>query len=273
MAKKDFEFNSVSLVGPQWNIEYIPEGLPKRRGGNVQIPYLDGERYAKKLYAPRTDTLNMWVSPFDSTGKIPSGKTAKEQLEINMEYLKGLFGVSGLVPIRKQMPDGTWRKAYAEVANGLEFERKSNGANWRIFSLELIYPDPFWYAEDEITKVYTPSSTSYSCSLNNTGTAPIRKMEIEFEGALVNPKLENLTTGVFIKIAGSISSAVIVTADTEAFTCIDDVAGVNNNWISSLTHSGDTAWFTLNSGSNSLKIYTDEAPAGTVTVKYYPAYF
>src|SRR5664280_2450986 len=97
---KEIQINGVSLIDRRWNIQYIPEGMPKKRGSNLTIPYADGEKWVKKNFEARSETLNMWVLPFDETGRIPQGKTAREQLEENIDYLKGLFGFSGLAEYR-----------------------------------------------------------------------------------------------------------------------------------------------------------------------------
>lgn len=271
MASKDFEFNGVSLISPRWNIQYIPEGIPKKRGNNVQVPYADGETWVKKSYESRTDVLNMWIKPVDATGVLPVGKAPKEQAEINVEYLKSLFGIPGLVVVRKKMADGTWRKGHAEIVNAIEFAKKVDRANYLIFSVELHFPDPFWYSETLTTVEIAPTSAAYTFSVTNAGTAPIKKMDIIYStGGFSSPKLENLSTSAWMKIDETISSGTELTVDTEACTVLDDDSA---NHFSALKHSGDTNWMTLLSGLNNMKLSCGSTPGGTVTIKYYPAYF
>jgi len=267
---KEIQIDGISLTSKRWNLEYVPEGIPKKRGNNLTVPFMDGARWVKKSYEQRTDNLNLWVLPKDENGSLLEGKTEAVQLEENIEYLKQLFGVSGLITIDKKMNDGTWRTAKAEIVDTLEFERKSETDRHRVFSVGLQFPDPFWYAATQEIETFTPNAVSYETTHQNPGTAENRKMQIKLTGGLTNPKIENTTTGVFLKLNDTITTGTTVTIDTEKFT-VTDQAG--NNLLNSLIHSGDMAWLSLAAGANSLKITMDEAPSGRIEFKYYPAYF
>lgn len=266
MIEKDFEFNGVSLVDKRWDIEYIPEGIPKKRGTNTVIPYADGARFSKKLYDQRTVTLNLWVWHCDANGVFKG----REQLEENMEYLKQLLGIPGLVQIRKQMIDETWRKSFVEVVDAIDFQRKDGSDPHRVLSLSLQFPDPFWYSENQEIIQITPTSANYSYVLNNPGTAPLRKMQILLADGLSSPKVLNNTSNVYLKLNKTIADGETITVDTEKFTALSSLDG---NVINSLIHSGDMSWMLLHAGDNNLTISGDEMPIGTITFKFYPAYF
>lgn len=95
-------------------------------------------------------------------------------------------------------------------------------------------------------------------------------MRIVFDGSFVNPKIENLTTNTWLQVLDTLTEGTILTLDTEAFTVIDES---NTNRINSLIHSGDTSWLRLNAGLNNIKITCDSTPSGSITLKYFPAYF
>lgn len=267
---KELHINGISLNSKRWNVEYIPEGMPQKRGSNMTVPFLDGARWVKKSYDQRTDNLNIWVLPRDENGILPNGKTAEEQIEENIEYLKQLLGVSGLVLVDKKMTYGTWRTARAEIVNAIEFTKKNKTDKHTVLSVGLQMPDPFWYGIEDTIQTISPNSTSFECSHKNPGTAESRKLKIILTGGLVNPKIENLDTGVFLKLNETITTGTTITIDTEKFTVSNQTG---NNLLNSLIHSGDIAWMGLIAGTNNIRITTDELPNGTIKFQYKPAYF
>ena len=271
MQYKDILINGISLVSKRWNITLIPESIPAKRGENVSVPYLDGRRFVKKNYDERREILNMYVLPFDESGMVPAGKTIRQQLEENIEYLKWLFGSSGrLLEYRKKMIDDTWRKAYVEVTSVIQFDRKTEGSNYRIFSVELLFPEPFFYDETETSDIVSPDQSTYSFVHNNKGTAMAKKMSIELSGGLINPKIINETMGVWFQVNQSITAGTTVTLDTEKFEVTDNNG---NNLIHTIIHSGDPIWMIFASGDKSLKVICDSTPNGTITFKYNAHYF
>lgn len=267
---KEIQINGISLNSKRWNVEYIPEGIPQKRGSNIIVPFLDGARWVKKSYDQRTDNLNIWILPRDENGILSNGETLKEQLEENMEYLKRILGISGLIIVSKRMTNGTWKTAKAEIVNAIEFTRKNKADKHSVLSVGLQMPDPFWYATTQEIETLNPNAVSFECTHQNPGTVESKKMLIVFTGGLMNPKIENLTTGVFLKLNDTLNAGTTVTIDTEHFT-VKDQDG--NNRLNSLIHSGDISWLSLAAGNNNLKISTDETPTGSITFKYYPAYF
>lgn len=264
---RELQFNGVSLIDPRWNVSTLPESVPARRGDNVQVPYLDGARFMKKSYDQRTETLVMWVLPVDASGDVPADKTCWEQLEENVDYLKGLFGgPGGLVPYRRRMLDGTWRAAQVEVSNTIDFTKPDDAPNSRAFSVELRMPDPFFYAEAETNETHTPDAAAYSFTHVNNGTAHAKKMQIILSGGLSNPKLENVDMGVWLQINSAIAEGTTVTIDTDAFTVVDNAG---NNLVQSFNHSGDLSWFLLHPGTNNLKLTCAETPTGNVKFRYF----
>lgn len=274
MVEKDIQINGTSLISPRWNLQYIPEGIPGKRGDNVTIPYADGERFIKKNFEARTETLNMWVLPFDEMGKVPREENTgrpliSEQLEVNIEILKVLFGFAGSATLRKKMMDGTWRKATVEVTNAIQFERKTETANHRIFSVELRFPDPYFYGETQKVEITTPTSMEFTWIHNHPGTGVAKKMTIELAGGMENPKLKNKTTGAWLQINQAIDAGSTIIIDTDKFTVLDKLG---SNFIHTISHGGDPIWMTTNPGDNEMELTCDTTPGGTVTIKYYPNY-
>lgn len=261
----EIQFDGITLNSTRWNIETIPEGIPARRGDNITIPFRDGARYIRKPYEQRSETLNMWVRAVDENGVLPSGVTPRRQLETNIEYLKQLFGIEGLVAYRKKMRDGSWRKANVEVANAVEFQRSQHHA---VFSVELRFPDPYFYAESATRIEEEISTNPQTVTFNNPGTAYNRKAEITITGAAVNLKIENTTTKIWVKYNGTTVAGDEIVIDCENFTC--KVNG--QNAINLISHQGDPAFMVLAPGENTLKISADETPDVTLEVEAYAAY-
>lgn len=267
---KDIQINGISLISPRWNIQAIPENTPGRRGTNSIVPYSDGGRFVKKNYEQRTEILNMWVIPVDEYGNFPTNKSLRQQLEENVEYLKQIFCSSmGLLEYRKKMVNGTWRKASVEVTSVIEFQKPTETAIHKVFSVELHFPDPFYYDEIETSQIITPNAAIFSIIHNNKGTAMAKKMEIILSGGLVNPKISNEDLGIWVKINQAITVGNTVTINTETFDVKDNA---RNSLIHTLTHAGDPIWFILKPGNNNLKITCDSIPNGAVTLKYKAPY-
>ena len=265
-----YEINGTVLNTLAYNIETFPESIPARRGENLGIPFLDGKRFVKKHFEERTVTLNMWVRGRDADGNPVPGKTERQVLEENTETLKKLFGAPrGQAAFRYKLKDGsTWRKALAEVVNVISFNKEMSGTVAR-FSVDLLLADPYFYAESYTTDTKPISATPTEWTHNNPGSAPAKKMLITFSGSLAAPKLENVSAGVWIQYNATIGSGETVIFDLENYT----ITKGSTNMISVLKHQGDPAWFLLDPGNNSLKVTCDEAPSGSVEIKYYAPYF
>lgn len=262
---RDFKFNGVSLMDARWSIEAIPETMPARRGSNLVLPSFNGSKYVKKHYEERTEVINMWVRGVDSFGVLPVGKTTAQQLDENIDYLRSLFGISEMVIVQKKMNDDTWRVAQSEVKGAIEFTSKTKN---KVFSVELTYPDPFFYGTVEVTEETTAIELTNTWTHVNIGTAPVDKMLVTFTGPLSSPKLENLNNGIWLQYSGAIGAGESVVINTEDFTCLKGAT----NMISALRHGGDASLMILESGNNSLKLTTDTT-GGAVDIEYYPAYF
>ena len=265
-----YEFNGTVLNTMAYNIETYPEIVPPRRGENLGVPFLDGRRFVQKHFEQRTIPLNMWVRDKNVDGNPVPGKTEKQVLEENTSALKQLFGAPrGQVSFRYKLRDGaTWRKAMVEVVNIITFDKIAAGLAAK-FSVDLLLADPFFYAETYTTDPETLTVTPHEWTHNNPGTAPAKKMLITFSGSLAAPKLENVSTGVWVQYNTTIAGGETVVIDTENFTVMKGAT----NMISVLKHQGDPAWFLLDPGNSNMKVTCDETPSGSVEIKYYAPYF
>lgn len=270
MTIQKWSFNGVSLQSEAWSVAAESTkgiGIPSKRGSDLNVPYIYGERHRLKMFAPRVISLPMWVRAVDSqTGLVSAGKTARDQLHANIDYLSSIFTTRTQAKLRRTFPDGAYREAQAEVVSEVEFQR--NSPRYARFVVDFYLADPFFYGTSKESETTDIDSNPESWTHTNPGTAPAVKMEIKFTGPLDKPKLTNTTNNIWVQYNGAINSGEVVTIDTAAFTVDKD----GDNMISALKHEGAPQWFILERGDNALKVTCDSAPGGSVRIRYYPAY-
>lgn len=255
--REKWTYNGINLCTDNWNVEGVISGLgtPKLRGSNIRIPFENGKRHIKKRYESRNLMFSMWVKANDMV-----------TLDENIDYLSTLFGRRGQHVLKRIMRSGEIRETMAEVYGDVTFVTKRPGHCK--FAVEFELADPFFYGTTLENEVKTISSTDYSWTHNNPGTAPVTNAIITLSGPLDSPKLENLVNNIWLKYQGAILVGETVVINTKDFSCEKD--GVN--MISAIKHGGDSYWLTLEPGYNSLEVTTQET-GGSVGIEYYPTYF
>lgn len=261
-------FNGIDLSSKAWGIQSIDGlGTPRLRGSNLQIPFINGSRWIKKRYESKVIMITMYVLGVDkTTGTVPVGLTFMEQLDINIDYLLKLLGISGEHPLKRTMRSGEIREAQAEVYKPAEL-KVNKGGDARL-TIEFELADPFFYSTDLTSHLKTISSTEYTWTHNNPGTAPVTAAVITLKGPLDSPRLENLNNNIWLKYQGAIEAGETVIINTKDFTCEKN----GENYISAIKHGGDAYWLTLEPGNNSLEL-TTQVTGGSIEIEYYPAYF
>lgn len=246
-------------------VESFPHSVPARRGEDITVPYRDGARHVtRKPFDVRKEPLNMWVRGVNTSGVVPPGKTQRQQLELNIEYLKSLFATSGQVALRVGMLDGTYRTAQVEILSAINFIKSANYAK---MSVELLFADPFFYSDTLVTETIELTSGSVSVNLTNAGTAPVKKGIITITGITSNCKISNTTNSISCTYTG------VLADDVEAVISLTNqtVKIGGENYLGFLTHLGAPEWFVLNPGTNAIEI-TGDTYGGSVEISYYPAY-
>ena len=267
MTFRKIYFNGFLLTTEAWNVESMPFSVPERRGDNVTVPYRNGARHVRnKPFGQRRPVLNMWVAPTDANGVLIEGRTEREQLELNLEYLKSIFAVSGQVTLRVQMLDGSYRAAQLEVVNEISFVKEQPTVSAKM-SVELLFADPLYYGETLVTETVELTSGSVSIALNNVGTTRVEKGNIRITGPASNLKINNTTNGISCTFTG------IIDVGEEVFIDLDshEVTLDEENVLGYLIHAGDPHWFVLNAGGNNMELTCDTF-GGSVEFNYYPPY-
>lgn len=153
-------------------------GHPGRRGGNVTVPFLDGQlRRTGKRSLPRQITLTVEVMDRDASGLIPTTRGA--QWEANMDLLMELVDGNGeSVILERDMADGTTRFLEAEAITPWAFSdgiRTSSNVSY-IGAIILECHHPYWQSE-------TLNSKAIAASFTPPGNATLFNQTISFATA------------------------------------------------------------------------------------------
>ena len=255
---ENWTFNGFSLSSKgKWDVEAVIEGIgiPKFRGNDLRVPFQHGNRWIKKRFDSRKVVFSMWIKGTD-----------RADLDQNIDAFLTAIGNPGLHTLVRTMRSGETRLAQAGLCSEIHFVRKNPG--YAKFALELELPDPFFYALSKTTDVRAISSSPFTWTHLNVGSAPATSMVITMEGPLSNPILRNRNNGIWIQYVGTIASGQSVVLDTKHFTCLQG----EGNMISIVKHGGDAYWMILDAGNNSMELETDVV-GGSVTLAYFPAFY
>lgn len=258
MGSEQWTFNGTTLSQRgKWDVEEVLEGigLPKYRGGDLQVPFQHGRRWIKKRFDRRKVVLSMWIKGSDRT-----------DLDQNIDVFLRAIGDPGLHPLVRTLRNGEVRIAHGEVCSEIHFVRK--GPGYAKFALEVELPDPFFYGPNKTAETETISTKTYSWNHLYVGSAPCAALKITFNGPLSSPRISNENSTIWLQYLGEIPSGQSVVIDTKYFKCTKGT----ENMISAIKHGGDAYWMAFESGSNSLKFETNTI-GGSIKIEYYPAFY
>ena len=232
--------------------------MPKKRGGNILIPFRDGRLFVQKLFEERSMALGLEVV-----------EDSISALEVKMDTVKALFGGRSLGALVQTLEDLSVRTIQAEYVGDLNLSRVSPVSVKMV--LDFVMPDPFFRGEVIVSEQQTINESPKTYTITNTGSAVERNAKIKLTGPLQNTVITNVTNGCVLTYTGTIASPRVVTIQTVngQFVATDDLSA---NVIGNVTHSGDAALFVIDAGANSLSVVDSTATNGTVTVEFYPPY-
>lgn len=258
MAKEEWIFHGMSLSQRgKWDVEEVLEGIgiPRYRGGDLQVPFSHGSRWIKKRFDRRKVVLSMWIKGKD-----------RPELDLHIdEFLRGV-GSPGQHSLQRILRNGEIREAQGEVAAEIHFVRK--GPGYAKFALEVELADPFFYGTSLQADTRSLTTGILEWTHTSSGSAPCSDLIIKFQGPLSNPILRHKGSGIWVQFMGVIASGETVVLDTGSFTCTK----AGENLISALYHGGDSHWMSLDAGMNELKLETGTS-GGSLSIEYYPRYF
>lgn len=151
-TKPDFwDVEGTSLHTMRWNVDTLDgtDGLPPRKGANVEVPGIDGAIFRAKKWASRVVPLTGWVSNMDADGvRAATSDGRLAQLNENIKAFKTLLvGAGGQQTLTKRVRETTGLVLYTAK---VEFHDLTiaypEGDRMRVlFTVDAVMADPYWY--------------------------------------------------------------------------------------------------------------------------------
>jgi hypothetical protein len=268
-----WDVDGTSLNTYAWNIETLGGRLnvPILRGEDITVPYNPGEVWRQKMPGSRVLSLAMWVKDATSAGVEPTvAEDHRPLFNENWDALVRLFFVRTrqLVLTRRQEFDDGYlvSTALAEIAG--DMAATMEGRMVAKFVVDLKLADPYFYAPETTTPI---AAGAGSVAINNPGHDGVVKMNIRFNGPLVNPVLVNTATDPDVSVTynGTLALGEHVDLDTGFFQAtFQDI----DNVIANVEHDGSRRWMELVRGLNTLELTADSG-AGSVDLTFSAPYF
>ena len=169
-----------------------------------------------KLYRPRLFTLSIIVYGFDDDGLIlTSGQC--EEMETNLDEIKGLLSSEALITMERDWADGTTRFLQMEQS-GEAIDRQGAIRYSRTLDVPCVAPYPFWQS----STLNTDTVDAGGGTVTNAGNAPISNLIAVFAGDSV---LTHTEYGATLEVSGSASA---VTVDCGARTVTQAGSAADN---------------------------------------------
>lgn len=244
------------------------EDLAELRGDDSLVPSLPGRRWAPKVDDARRFALALHVTPMDAAGGLTEA-TEQRQAQRNLDDLRKLFGKRGLRPLVHHLPDGSTRTAQAEVASFASIDWKA-ARHTADAIVDFSLPDPYFYGPNVVDVARAlPGPGSLDFAFTHPGTASGHKVLFSFHDAvaLVNPRVTNLDSGIYVECLVSVPAATL-DIDCEAFTAFNGAVQAGG----SLRHSGSALWMVLAPGVNNLRVSALTLDDGFLTTTFKPPY-
>ena len=198
------------------------DGFPKKRSGNREIAYRDGEfSNPRKWFGPKELLLNVVLLDTNASGVVVSSRA--QHLRENLDALLGaLYKRNGFLDVRKTVAfsGGTHeRSAMCEVIDAIEVSESFGLV--REMALRFRMVEGLWRqietagadAPQKSVALTGITGTSQAVNVVTGGNAPVRgglagALEIEFEANsdIINPRFETDVQGEFVQYSGTLSA-------------------------------------------------------------------
>ena len=228
-------------------------GMPAVRGDNPEIPMREGRPHVEKMFDQRVITLGIYLMG-----------TSVMDFEATLNEVKLLLGRRTRQTLQRTMADGSLRNVQAEVIN---LDPKLDSPVSARITVDFKLAEPFFRSITQVNQLQAISASPTLFTLGNGGNVDDRSAIITLTGPLNYPKLTNVTNGVWVGYNEVIGAGNVVVIDTSAFTCLLGTT----NMLNKLVHSGDSYFFKLQPGINSLSLET-LTTGGSVRIQFYPPY-
>jgi hypothetical protein len=286
-----WSYAGFSLQTYAFNIQTIGgdrNGVPGLKGSNLSVPLRDGDIFMPKSVESRVISLGMWVQGSNFAGSAPSQRSSEEEFDRNWAFLRKLFwGSPGKqFPLSKTVAywkaDGTRVPikvtAMASFAGGLS--PTMTGRNRGRFTVDLLLADPWFYADEPITKTLSNTgSQAWTIPAAEMGDAPTNRISVLFSGTAARPGLQldrnaEYPYPVSFRLESKLDSSTLdtnVEVNVQEWSVFD--IGANRSAVTTVTHSGAKSWFEIGTLDN--QTITVKKDSGTLftTIRVWPRYF
>ncbi len=204
--------NGFALDSAAWNIETLSgrRQAPSFRSAAISIPGRSGEVVEfDGTYDPGKIILSMWVIGCDEDGLIPTGSSAKQEFDYNLDRLLAVFmgNPTGLSLYQEDMADGSVRCADVYVSDVITPDMF--GANMAKFAVNMTIPNSFKYENSDLTFSITNAAAgdgTHNLSQFIGSTAPLGPIRMLVTGPITDPKVMCTKTSKWVKYTGTVAS-------------------------------------------------------------------
>lgn len=252
MTAETLAVNGVILNTLAKNIETLTGRLRAAaiRTDNVSVPGRHGTlRTTRKFYSETQLVLPMWVRGCDDNGLVTS--TGRAQFFANLDALTKVFRPGdGMLEVVHTLPDGSSRRAMAEVTEMIDFSIEGNSGNMPLgkFSVALRIPSVFW-EDTSVLSIDLPVTQNGGVAMLDGTTAPIEDATFTIVGPATNPRVEALYNGASLQVPNWFQySGTVAAGQTLVVNCatwsLSGTGGFTPNF-ANFSHSGGSRWLTI----------------------------
>lgn len=221
--------------------------VPEKRGTNLVVPGEHGRMHVvSKKYDANILVLNLWVRGALPDGSLPEGGDGQQQFVENLRQLLGWFSADEVVTLRYTV-DGAAREITGEVLDGISPQLDGYG-RYRSARVRVVLEcaHPFWADVEPVEETVSLENGETAALEEFAGaTAPMEDLQLVFEEQN-NPRLSQVSTGIFVKLNRVIGSGQTITVDTAAWEVYGS-SGVAGGLYEDLEYGGrqTNRWFAL----------------------------
>lgn len=225
--------------------------VPGKRGSDIVIPQAHGALHVpNKMFDAGNVVLPLWVRGINPDGTLPgTGEDDPVRVAFHQRAraLCDLFAPEQ-VAIRHTLADGTARQITGEVTDVLDWSVRGNGRNTLgQVTIGLKCADPFWADLDPRSQTVTVTTGGTAqLGVFDGASAPMEDLLVTF-GQSSNPRLEQTSSGIFVRVGKVIPSGGSITVDTAAWQVYGTAPAPTTGLYEALSYGGrgTAKWFAL----------------------------
>ena len=234
--------------------------LPTKRSENVQVPMVDGRIHARKMFDQKTVSFGIEIMAASIC-----------ELETIFDTMKQLFGSRDQQYLSYQSPTGV-RWALAEVVGQLGPTRDTDPLVATIV-VDFLLAEPFFRSDTLYSTTDITINGVTAMDILNAGTVDERSAIITFTGPLQHPKIEHITSGIWVQYDAHITGVDTVIIDCRNYTAVHSVSG---NVINSVKHYLDPCFLPIPPDTSTAAHHFHATnlveTTGKAKVEFYPPY-